>query len=734
MNGLVDGDAVLVLTDDDARAVARARSFAAQRLRDGGLDDLVVDAQLVVSELVTNALLHAGPPVRVVVHVAPPSARIEVHDPSPVLPIALRVGDDAMTGRGMRIVGTLATAIGADPTPEGKCLWAEVEVGAARPDRPGAGTEQLVAMWLDESPTPPAEPRHRVSLGAVPTDLLLTAKSHVDNLVREFTLAASGAATGLTPEVPPALAELIEVVVHGFAEPRASVRRQAVRAQAEGRDHVTLELHLPLDAARAGEAYLRALDEADAYCRASRLLTLESPPRHRVFRRWYVGELVGQLQAAAAGEQRGPGETFEARLLREVDAIAMTERREARAARLHELSLSLASALTPESVARAALDASASVLGASGGAVLLAANRRMVAVPATIGYDAQLVTRIAGESPGDELPAATALRTGEDVWLESAEDCAARFPELMDLEPQTVAMAAVPLEVGKRRLGALRLSFAERRLFDDDERSFVRAIAAQTAQAIDRAQLWTARNDAAQRLQRGLLPPALPSAAGLEISAVYHPLTASLEVGGDFADVWRCDDGRLAVAIGDVSGHGPEAAAMTALVRHTLRALAVTSADPVAILELLDRALRASLADTERFATVAFGFLGRSAGASWRLDLATGGHPGPIVVRSGEADVVALAGTLLGILDAPVIERGAVLLEPGDEVVLVTDGVTDVRDVRGAWFGVGGVVTAVRDRTAPGGDTAGRISEAVLAHAGGQLQDDFAALAVRCLG
>lgn len=731
------GELTLVLRDDDARSVARARRFVVEHLTASGLGSLAGDGELVVSELVTNALLHAGPPVLVVVRPAHPRARIEVHDSSPVMPLPLHAGEEAMTGRGLHIAGSLTRAWGAAPLNGGKCMWAELELGTTTTTGTGRelDSDALIALWTDKVRAEDAgEPLHTVRLGDVPTSLLLTAKSHVDDLVREFTLAASGAASGMTGEVPPALAALIEAVVHGFADARESIRRQAIIARSNGEGHVTLELRLPASAADAGEAYLQALDEVDAYCRAARLLTLETPPRHRIFRQWYVEELVSQLRRAAAGSSAGPSETFEDRLLREVDAMAETERRAMRAARLHELSIRLSAALTPEAVAETALEASVAVLGASGGAVLLSANARMLAVPATLGYDPGLVTSIKGESPAAELPAATALRSGEEVWLESPDERDARFPELTGLEPRTVSMAAVPLRVGDRLLGALRFSFTESKLFDDDERSFVRAIAAQTAQAVDRAQLSAARDDAARRLQRSLLPPELPTVPELEISAAYHPVTASLEVGGDFYDMWACGDGRLAVAMGDVCGHGPEAAATTALIRHTLRALTLTSSDVLSVLGRLDAALKEALAATDRFATVVFGFLTFTSGEC-RLDLATGGHAGPVVFGSdGTARAVPFSGSLLGILDDPEFDLRRITLHPGDEVVLVTDGVTEARDDRGAWFGVDGLVSAVQDTAVADVPTAERVSRAVLAHGSGQLQDDVAVLALRWSG
>ncbi|HWH31500.1 MAG TPA: GAF domain-containing protein, partial [Egibacteraceae bacterium] len=341
-------------------------------------------------------------------------------------------------------------------------------------------------------------------LGDVPTQLLLSAKGHVDNLVREFALAAGGAASGTTAAVPAHLAQLIDTVVHRFAEARDSIKRQALAAARQGHDHLRLELRLPVSAARAGEEYLAALDQADAYCRAARLLTLESPPQHRVFRRWYVGELVAQLRQAAEGHEPAPAETFEERLLREIDAFAAAERTAERFARLHSLSAALASAGTPEAVTEAVLREGVAALGATGGAVLVASPAGELAVPTAVGYGEQVMARLRAESPDAELPAAVALRTGEPVWLESREARDARFPELEGVEPGTLSMCAVPLIVDGRTVGAMRFSFSRNRLFDAEERDFIDTMAAQTAQALDRALMYR------QWQEPGRRPPGAP--------------------------------------------------------------------------------------------------------------------------------------------------------------------------------------------------------------------------------
>jgi serine phosphatase RsbU (regulator of sigma subunit) len=117
------------------------------------------------------------------------------------------------------------------------------------------------------------------------------------------------------------------------------------------------------------------------------------------------------------------------------------------------------------------------------------------------------------------------------------------------------------------------------------------ALAAQTAQALDRAHLLASRMEVSRRLQRSLLPPALPEVPGLEVAAIYHPFGEGMDVGGDFYDIWPVRPGQWAIAVGDAAGTGPEAASVTALVRHTLRALTLTDARPDSILRTLNAAL-----------------------------------------------------------------------------------------------------------------------------------------------
>lgn len=469
----------------EPEAVPHARRWVAESLEGTPYAELVPDAELVVSELVTNALLHGTAPVTVRVDVDE-VVRIEVADGSRVAPVRGFARADAMTGRGLSLVAALARDWGVTAHADGKVVWCELVVGGAPGDADAdTDVDALLAAWGDDLDDGPE--RHTISLGDVPTDLLLAAKAHVDNLVREFTLAAHGADSGTTAAIPAQLAELIDAVVTRFADARQSIKRQAIDAATRGVDRTTLTLTLPVSAADAGEAYVAALDEIDAYARAARLLTLETPPQHRVFRRWYVESLVTQLRAVAAGETPHPPETFERRLLQEVNVVTVARRAAERAARLQAVTAALAATTTVADVGGVVLSEGVDALGASGGVLVVADDERL-GVRATVGYSEGVVERIRAESTDEQLPAALALRTGEAVWLESRDERDERFPGLTGLEPGTVSMCAVPLKAGAEVLGALRFSFDHAHLFDADERLFVRTLADQTTQAMERAQ------------------------------------------------------------------------------------------------------------------------------------------------------------------------------------------------------------------------------------------------------
>ncbi len=480
-------------------APAEARREVAASLAGTDLAHLTSDAELVVSELVSNALLHGAPPIRLIVDVGTDRLRLAVFDGSTTPPGHNNTGEEAMTGRGLMVVEALTVRRGVERRGAGKEVWAELSGGGPQnaDDLLGAflSPDELMEAWAD---TDVPEDLVEVDLGEISTRLLLAAKIHTENLVREFSLALVGAESGASARVPEELARLIATVTTEFGDLRRALKAQALAAQARGDERTHLRLSLSPRALRNGERYLEALDEADTYCRAGRLLSLETPPQHKVFRRWYVGELTRQLQRSLEGLPPDAPRTFEDRLLDELNVLAEAERAAGRAARLHRVSASLAAPSTAEQVAQVVLEEAVPALGATGGGLLVPAGARL-ALPGVVGYRDELVSVLRDEPAEADLPAAVALRTGQPVWLESREQLDRRFPEVRRLEPETASLCAVPLSVDSS-VGAIRFSFTEPRLFDDEERTFILAVASQGAQALDRVRLLEEERAVADRL------------------------------------------------------------------------------------------------------------------------------------------------------------------------------------------------------------------------------------------
>jgi serine phosphatase RsbU (regulator of sigma subunit) len=307
-----------------------------------------------------------------------------------------------------------------------------------------------------------------------------------------------------------------------------------------------------------------------------------------------------------------------------------------------------------------------------------------------------------------------------------------RFPELIDVEETTISVCALPLISSGRRLGVLRFSFDVARLFDEEERRFVLALAAQAAQALDRAQLEAQRANLGRRLQRGLLPGRLPEVPGVEVAAASHTAGGGIDLGGTFYDVWALGPGCWAFAMGDAAGTGPEAAALSALVRFSLRALTVDGGPPEDALRKLNTAMLSASADEiggERFCTLLLGTLG--AGKPVAVDVACAGHPAPLVRRrDGAVETLPVGGTVLGILEDPDVGVASVALDPGDAFVVVTDGAVQARRA-GTPFGLDGVRAVLGSSRGDARATASALEDAVLGHLTDALDDDLAALVLR---
>jgi sigma-B regulation protein RsbU (phosphoserine phosphatase) len=228
----------------------------------------------------------------------------------------------------------------------------------------------------------------------------------------------------------------------------------------------------------------------------------------------------------------------------------------------------------------------------------------------------------------------------------------------------------------------------------------------------------------AETLQRSLIPPAPPQIPGLDVACVYRPAGKGDQVGGDFYDVFETAGGDWVLALGDVCGKGPEAATVTALARYTMRAAAMRSRRPRRVLAMLNEALLRQ--HTERFCTVVYARI-RNVSGRWRLTVASGGHPAPILVTAaGDVKPLGQAGHLMGVVDAPELRDADVDLHPEDTVVFYTDGVTEAR--RGdEFYGEERLLHLLTSSPAVGATGMAEAIEAdVAAFQGGFLRDDVA--------
>jgi phosphoserine phosphatase RsbU/P len=189
----------------------------------------------------------------------------------------------------------------------------------------------------------------------------------------------------------------------------------------------------------------------------------------------------------------------------------------------------------------------------------------------------------------------------------------------------------------------------------------------------------------AQTLQQSFVPPTHPRIPGLELAAAYRPAGDGTEIGGDFYDVFEISPDDWCVVIGDVCGKGVEAAVVTALARHTVRAAAVRQSEPSGALATLNEVLLHH--DTDRFCTLTVLRLRHVAG-KWTATVSCGGHPLPFLVRpQAFPTVFGQPGSLVGVLQAPCFADVSIDLLPGDVIVAYTDGITEARKDQSEFYG-----------------------------------------------
>lgn len=294
--------------DPDSSAARRARGWVVRVLADWP-EDALERARLLVSELVTNAVLHARTPITVRCRRDGDRVLFEVGDGHSSGPMPKRFVADSPTGRGMRLVAALAGSWGVERTENGKIVWFTLtrEMQAPPPGVFEAGVvvdPGVLAAAVGE-PAVASTGAHQpatisVRILRLPIDVYLEAEQHNDAVLRELDLVERSSRRG--PQVPPRLLELASALRAVFSSATTSTRAQVEEALRNGLERVDLEIEVPAEGWQVLSELAVQLDEVDRFCEEATLLTLAASPRMRFFRHWYANQVASQ----ARGEPPAP--------------------------------------------------------------------------------------------------------------------------------------------------------------------------------------------------------------------------------------------------------------------------------------------------------------------------------------------------------------------------------------------------------------------------------------------
>jgi serine phosphatase RsbU (regulator of sigma subunit) len=359
-------------------------------------------------------------------------------------------------------------------------------------------------------------------------------------------------------------------------------------------------------------------------------------------------------------------------------------------------------------------------------------------VPVSIAHVDPQKLRLADElrayepaHPDPEQGLGLVLRTGEALLYPEITDEMISGAAVDDRHLELLravgfrSAAVVPIRLGARVLGAMTLVSAESgRTLDRSDVELAEQVGSRAAVAIENARIYGERSRIAHTLQQSLLPEELPDIPGYELASAYIPAFEYSEVGGDFYDVWQVR-GQWMLAMGDVTGKGVEAAALTSLVRHTLRAISEFHSSPAELLAQLDAILR-----KQRRKSICTAICARVEPAG--VTLAVGGHPLPICIDSSGARPIGKFGPLLGAFEDVEWQDSRVELAPGGALVMFTDGVTDAVGEDGERYGASRLrATLEQCRQYCADEVIQAVTNSVQAFQVGEHADDTALLVLR---
>ncbi|HSJ19190.1 MAG TPA: SpoIIE family protein phosphatase [Nocardioidaceae bacterium] len=806
----------------EGRSVSEARRFVRGALEGWGAGDLADEAVLAASELVTNAVVHAGTPVRVVLELDAGGLRLEVEDlhPHRTLPLGLEgPPDESEHGRGLLIAATLATSWGVDYTAGAKRIWlrferagatveatataaavtgasdgdwrggaepAEADVAVVELDAEGAvrswnhdavrmfgwrPEDVLGRPWLDLAEPFDGAATTRAGSG-VPSwteprrQGLCTVRTKGGLPVQAFESRLSGppgegAVVLLVPAARRALLEWPESRRRMAAAPE---RHDPLGLREDALERLGFQAYLDLVVERARDqlgghaAYLLLVRDLDADYEVSTVSGLDSGIRGSHLEPGTPGtppvrnpHLPTTLTDVAEGDVPWlAGEEVRSLLVapvvmeqRVIGALGVTSDRAAgfddeQAVHLQRLGAAVASAAdrarlrTSERERRGWLGflAEAGVLlGGSLDQEMTMAITGQIVVPRLATWCAVYLDDSRGESVLQQVWHRDEQATGalREALVRSGSQGVAESPD----ERLGGDVLDLPLTARGRRFGVLTLGRTQQGPLYGEALVVAEAITRRAALAIDNAHVHGELQAVGEALQRGLLPARIPASETFEVGVVYEAAGERALAGGDFYDIFPVGSGRWCFAVGDVCGTGAEAAAVTGLARHTVRALALTGFPVAATLERLNTAILDE-GERARFLTLVCGTLEPAGGGRLRLTLVSAGHPPPFVVRRGGlVERVGRPQSLLGVWDDVTFVADEHVLERGDLLVAVTDGVLERREGLRMLGEEGLEADLAQVVGLPAQAVADRIRRLVSGFASTAPADDMAVLAIR---
>ncbi len=795
----------------EGQSVPRARRFVRQTLEQWGAEDLTDEAVLATSELVTNAVVHAGTPVRVALEVDAQGLRLEVQDLHPSRPLPLgvdRPDDDAEHGRGLLIASALAGAWGVDYSAGAKRVWLRMERGSdppstnsrPRPSTPTDLTDPGVAVvelssdgditswnhdaarmfgWAAEDVRglpwqDLVEPGDRGATAAARSDVPswtarrwqgpCTVRRKSGAPVRMFASRVAGApGEGLVVLlVPSARRGLLEWPAPEAralpAGPDPLGLREDVLNRLGSQAYLDLVVERSRDRLNAAAAYLLLARDFDADYEVATVSGLDSALIATRIESGSTGtpnvrnpQLPVMLSDVSASdvpwlEGMGLRSVLVVPVLMEgrvIGALGVLSDRVAGFSEEEAVLLQRIGNVVAVAADRARLRVSErerrgwlTFLAESGDLLAGSLDQEMtmaitgqIVVPRLATWCAVYLDDTRGHSVLQQVWHSDE-RAGESLRTALEQTSPEQIAESRDVQLRG-ALLHIPLMARSRRIGVLVLGRPAGDPLHGEALVVAESIGRRASLAIDNARVHGELQGMGEALQRSLLPASIPAPPTFDVGVVYEAAGEASLAGGDFYDVFPVGGGRWCFAVGDVCGTGAEAAAVTGLARHTIRALALAGFPIASTLERLNTAILEER-ERSRFLTLVCGMLEPEPGGGLRMSLVCAGHPLPFVVRrTGEVTQVGHPQPLLGVMDRVTFEADDYLLERGDLLVAVTDGVLERRDGHRMLEeeGLGADLAQVGDL--PAQAVAERIRRLVGDFAPGPQVDDMAVLAIR---